>query len=81
MTKPEIKKLVREYFNTRLLVSSDQKEDLEFFKAGYLKGVEMERKRCLYLIENFINDKGDLLNRNGILHSLFEIRNKIEQDE
>jgi len=55
MTKPEIEKLALEYFQTRMMFSTDQKEYLEFFKAGYLKGVEIEKKRCLEIVNKAID--------------------------
>lgn len=62
MTKPEIEKLALEY--KKQWNRSDPHEISDIcFKAGYLKGIEMERKRCLEIckkeISNWYNIKSE----------------------
>lgn len=80
MTKPEIEKLADEYVVSNM--KSFMEENLTYtdaFKAGYLKGVEAERKRCLEIANKTIERYSDPKEGKGALFYMTSTKELIER--
>lgn len=82
MHNPEIEKLAHEWMKDNAPKVWNESAYLEVeksFKAGYLKGVETERKRCLEIANKTIERYSDPMEGKGALFYMCDTREQIER--